>query len=415
MRPDPASRRQIDDVHGASTVFDAARYAWKHKGWKGCPLPELTFYELHVGTFTQEGTLDAAAAALPGLVELGVSCVELMPVQPFPGARNWGYDGVYPFAVSEPYGGPEALQRFVDTAHGLGLAVCLDVVFNHLGPEGNYLREFGPYFTTKHKSPWGDGINYDAEQCGPVRAFAVQAASQWIRDFRVDALRLDAVHAIPDDSPRHIVGEICDAVHAIGQEAGRATEVIAESDLNSRKVVTPGPAGWGCDAAWADDLHHAVHAYLTGEHASFYEDFQGTDSIVRALENGFVYQGQYSSFRKKAHGESTQGLAESAFVVCSQNHDQVGNRPNGDRLSTLIPFEALEPVAALVILAGPLPLLFMVRGVRRDASVSSSSPATRIQRWRRRCPRGARASSSRAAAKASRRIHRPRRRSRPPS
>ena len=356
--PDPAARRQPAGVHGPSEVWDARRYPWRN-AFPGLPLEELAFYELHVGTFTPEGTLDAAAARLKGLAELGVTCVELMPVQPFPGRRNWGYDGAALHAVHEGYGGPEALQRFVDQAHGFGLAVCLDVVYNHLGPEGNYLSVWGPYFTDRHKSPWGDGINYDGAGAGPVRAFVLQAALQWVRDFRVDALRLDAVHAIPDDSPRHLVGALCDAVAAFAKESGRFIHVVAESDLQDRKVVDPPPRGWGCSAMWSDDFHHALHALLTGERRAFYEDFGGIEPLARTLREGFAFQGEPSKFRKKPWGTDTKGLAPARFVFCAQNHDQVGNRPLGERLSRLVPPEALFPVATLLLLGPGLPLLFM--------------------------------------------------------
>jgi maltooligosyltrehalose trehalohydrolase len=356
--PDPASRRQPEGVHGPSQVWDPRRFAWRH-AFAGPPLEELTFYELHVGTFTEQGTLDAAATRLHDLVDLGVSCVELLPLQPFPGRRNWGYDGVSLHAVHEEYGGPDALQRFVDHAHGLGLAVCLDVVYNHLGPEGNYLPVFGPYFTDRHRSPWGDGVNYDGDDAGPVRAYAVQAALQWVRDFRMDALRLDAVHAIPDDSPRHVVSELCSSVAAFAREGGRRIHVVAESDLEDRKVVDPPPQGWGCSAMWADDFHHALHALLTGERGAFYVDFGGVEQLARALREGFVFQGEVAKFRKKPWGTDTRGLAPARFVFCAQNHDQVGNRPAGERLSALVPFDALFPIATLVVLGSGLPLLFM--------------------------------------------------------
>jgi maltooligosyltrehalose trehalohydrolase len=356
--PDPASRRQPDGVHGPSQVWDARRHAWRH-AFPGLPLEELTFYELHVGTFTPAGTLDAAAARLEDLVSLGVSCVELLPVQPFPGGRNWGYDGVALHAVHEAYGGPAALQRFVDQAHALGLAVCLDVVYNHLGPEGNYLPVFGPYFSARHRSPWGDGINYDGADAGPVRAYALQAALQWVRDFRVDVLRLDAVHAIPDDSPRHLVGALCDAVQAFARESGRQIHVVAESDLEDRKVVDPPPRGWGCSAMWTDDFHHAVHALLTGERRTFYADFGGVAPLARALREGFAFQGEPSRYRQKAWGTDTKGLAPARFVFSLQNHDQVGNRLAGERLSALVPPDALFPLAALLVLGPALPLLFM--------------------------------------------------------
>jgi maltooligosyltrehalose trehalohydrolase len=356
VRPDPAARAQVKDVHGPSALFDPAEFHWSDGAWSGVPRDALVFYELHVGTFTEEGTLDAAAARLPELVDLGVTCVELMPLQPFGGTRNWGYDGVLLHAVHGAYGGPAALQRFVDRAHALGLGVCLDVVYNHLGPEGNYLGEFGPYTTSRHHSPWGDGMNYDGPDSGPVRGYMVQAARSWVEDFHVDALRLDAVHAIVDDGQLHLVQEIVAAVH---EASGGRAWVIAESDLNDRRVVDPPPAGWGCDATWADDFHHAVHALLTGERGAFYADFGDPDDLVKALTQGFVYQGQRSRFRKRPHGTNTEGLLPRQFVTCLQNHDQVGNRPAGERLASLVPREALEPLATLLLLAPGLPLLFM--------------------------------------------------------
>lgn len=356
--PDPASRRQPDGVHGPSAVWTPRGHAWRHP-FGGVPLERLAFYELHVGAFTGEGTLDAAAARLPDLADLGVTCVELMPVQPFPGDRNWGYDGVALHAVHEGYGGPDALLRFVDRAHGLGLAVCLDVVYNHLGPEGNYLACFGPYFTPRHRSPWGDGIDYDGPSAGPVRAHAIQAALQWVRDFRVDALRLDAVHAIADDGPRHLVRELCEEVQAHARHAGRVVHVVAESDLEDRKVVDPPPVGWGCSAMWADDFHHALHALLTGERRAFYADFGTMAPLARSLAEGFAFQGEPSRYRGKPWGTRTAGLPPARFVFCAQNHDQVGNRPAGERLSTLVPRPALEAIATLVVLGSGLPLLFM--------------------------------------------------------
>jgi maltooligosyltrehalose trehalohydrolase len=357
VRPDPAARAQVSDVHGPSEFFDPDAFRWTDRGWRGVPAAVLVFYELHLGTFTEEGTLDAAAQRLPELVELGVTCVELMPVQPFAGARNWGYDGVLLHAVHRAYGGPEALQRFVDRAHALGLGVCLDVVYNHLGPEGNYLGEFGPYTTSRHPSPWGQGMNFDGPDSAAVRAYMVQAATGWIRDFHVDALRLDAVHAIVDESPVHLVAEL---VAAVSQVSGGSAHVIAESDLNDRKVVDPPPRGWGCAAAWADDFHHSVHTLLTGEREAYYADFSAPEQqLVRALQSGFAYQGEHSGFRRRPHGTDTQGLLPRQFVFCLQNHDQVGNRPGGERLSQLVPPEALEPLATLLLLGPGLPLLFM--------------------------------------------------------
>ena len=359
VRPDPASLRQPEGVHQASAVFDVAGFRWSDAAWKGVALEGLVFYELHLGTFTDEGTFDAAARFLPQLKELGITCVELMPVQPFAGDRNWGYDGVLPYAVRETYGGPEGLQRFVDAAHRAGLAVCLDVVYNHLGPEGNYLAEFAPYFSARHLTPWGEGINYDGHDSGPVRQFVVGAAVQWVRDFHLDALRLDAVHAIPDDSPRHVIREICDAVRAVAAASGRQIHVVAESDLCDRRVVELGPGGWGASSAWADDFHHAVHAWLTGERSHYFADFGRPDDLALALSQGFVHQGQYSPFRGRPHGTPTRGLLPPQFVFSLQNHDQVGNRPRGERLISLLSMEAWPPWAAILLLGPGLPLLFM--------------------------------------------------------
>jgi maltooligosyltrehalose trehalohydrolase len=359
VRPDPASRRQPEGVHGPSALFDPRRHAWTDGAWRGLPLGSLVFYELHVGTFTPEGTLDAAAARLPDLADLGVTCVELMPLQPFAGDRNWGYDGVAVRAVHEGYGGPAALQRFVDRAHALGLAVCLDVVFNHLGPEGNYLPELAPYLTRRHRSAWGDGLDYDGPRSGPVRQLMIGAAVQWVRDHHVDALRLDATHAIADASARHLVAEIVEQVHAAGREAGRVVHVIAEDERNDRAVLEPPPAGWGCDAVWSDDLHHALHALLTGEQETFLADFGGTGAVRRALAEGWAFQGEVSRHRGRPRGTPAAGLAPARFVTCLQNHDQVGNRPRGERLASLVPWEALYPAAALVLLGSGTPLLFM--------------------------------------------------------
>jgi maltooligosyltrehalose trehalohydrolase len=359
VRPDPASRRQPAGVHGESQLFEPGAFAWRHADYRGRPLEELAFYELHVGTFTREGTLDAAAERLGELAALGITCVELMPVQPFPGARGWGYDGVSLHAVHEDYGGPRALQRFVDAAHGVGLAVCMDVVLNHLGPEGNYLADFGPYFSSKHLTPWGSGINFDGEGSAPVRRFMVEATLQWVEDFRVDVLRLDAVSAILDEGATHLVAEVVQAVAGVARASGRHLHVVAESDVNARNVVEAAPAGWGCAAAWTDDFHHALHAVLTGETQGYYQDFGGVGPLVTALAEGYVFQGQRSRYRGKDLGTSPKGLVPSQFVTFAQNHDQVGNRAQGERLSTLVPKEALEPIAALTVLGPGLPLLFM--------------------------------------------------------
>ena len=350
-RPDPASRRQPDGVHGPSQVVDPRRLPPRRPGPRR-PLAELVLYELHVGTFTAEGTLDAARAELQRLAELGITAVELMPLGAFPGRRNWGYDGVAWWAVQESYGGPAALARFVDEAHRLGLAVVLDVVYNHLGPEGNYLSEYGPYFTSRHQTPWGDALDY---ALAPVRAHAVENARMWIRDYGIDGLRLDAVHAISDDSPEHVVAAIARAV----QEEGGF--VIAESDLGDVRVIEPrSDGGWGCDAQWADDFHHALHVALTGERHGYYADHHdggGLGALARAIENGFSYTGQQAPSRGRAFGTPSRDLPAERFVICAQNHDQIGNRARGERLAQLVP-GASFPTLALLLTSPGLPLLF---------------------------------------------------------
>jgi maltooligosyltrehalose trehalohydrolase len=348
-RPDPASRALPNGVHGPSQVVDACAFQWRHPR-RPRRMRELVLYELHVGTFTRAGTFAAAAAELERLVDLGVTAVEIMPVASFSGARNWGYDGVGWFAPQRSYGGPEGLQRFVDACHGAGLSVILDVVYNHFGPEGNYVAEFAPYFTAKYKTPWGDAIDYEGAPA--VRRFVLDNARMWLEDYRIDGLRLDAVHAIHDASPRHIVAEL--AALADGQDR----LVIAESDLGDVKVITPPPAGWGCHAQWSDDFHHALHAVVTGERAGYYEDFGRVAQLGTAMCEGFVYQGQHSPHRKRSFGTPSRALPRDRFVVCAQNHDQIGNRARGERLAQLAP-GCEHAVAAMVILAPAVPLLFM--------------------------------------------------------
>jgi len=352
-RPDPRSHKQPDGVHGPSEIVDLTRIAALARELPARPrkpLRDWVIYELHVGTFSPEGTFDGVAARLDHLVELGVNAVELMPISPFPGARNWGYDGVAPFAVHEAYGGPEGLARLVSAAHARGIAVILDVVYNHLGPEGNYLREFGPYFTDRYRTPWGDAIDYGREQ---VRRWAIESAAHWVQIYGVDALRLDAVHAIHDArSDTHVVREIGRAVH----EAGGI--VIAESDLNDPVVVFS--EGWGLDAQWSDDLHHALHALLSGERTGYYADFGSIEDLAKALRQGFVYDGsRHSVFRDTHHGKSPAGLPAEVHVVCLQNHDQIGNRARGDRITELVGLEAAKLGAAVVLCAPGIPLLFM--------------------------------------------------------
>jgi maltooligosyltrehalose trehalohydrolase len=358
--PDPASRYQPEGVHGPSEVVDHTVFNWTDKGWKGLALPSMIMYELHTGTFTPEGTFDAIIPRLGDLKDLGINAIELMPIAQFPGARNWGYDGVYPFAVQSSYGGPEGLKKLVNACHARGLAVILDVVCNHLGPEGNYLWDFGPYFTDKYKTPWGQAINFDGPHSDEVRNFFIQNALAWITDYHIDALRIDAIHGIFDFSAKHFLRELGEAVHGRADELGRNVQVIPESDLNDVRVIAPVElGGHGLDAQWNDDFHHCLHTLLTGERTGYYGDFGKMKHLEKALREGFVYSGEYSSFRKRRHGSSSKDRPGRQFVVFSQNHDQVGNRVRGERLSGLVPFEALKLAAGAVILSPCVPLLFM--------------------------------------------------------
>ncbi len=359
--PDPRSAWQPYGVHGPSRVFAAADHPWSDHRWAGRSSLGAVIYELHVGTFTPEGTFDAAIERLDHLVSLGVQMVELMPVAAFPGEFGWGYDGVALYAVHEPYGGPAGLQRFVDAAHARGLAVCLDVVYNHLGPSGNYLGQFGPYFTDRHETPWGAAVNLDGPDAGPVRQFIVENALRWLRDFHVDALRLDAVHALIDDSPRHVLAELSDAVARLGRTLGRPLSLIAESDLNDARMVTPtARGGLGMTAQWDDDVHHALHARLTGERHGYYVSFGSTETLRTALTEVFVHAGTYSEFRGRVWGAPVPSEVDARrFVVFASNHDQVGNRAIGDRPSRVLD-DGLLAVSAAITLLGPFtPMLFM--------------------------------------------------------
>lgn len=360
-RPDPRSRWQPHGVHGASRVLDTDLFTWTDAGWTGRDVRGAVVYELHLGTFTPEGTFDAAIARLDHLVELGVDMVELMPVAAFNGVHGWGYDGVSLFAVHEPYGGPHGLQAFVDAAHGRGLAVCLDVVHNHLGPSGNYLGTFGPYLTGTHQTPWGDAINLDDEGAREVRRWICDSAVQWFRDFHVDALRLDAVHALVDASPRHVLAELSDEVAALAGALGRPLSLIAECDLNDPVSVAPTAAhGWGMTAQWADDVHHAIHALVTGERHGYYVDFGSPEVLRIALTGAFVHDGAWSTFRGRPWGRPVPaGTDGHRFVVFASDHDQVGNRALGDRPSEHLDPGALAVEAALVLLSPFTPMLFM--------------------------------------------------------
>lgn len=360
VRPDPVSRRQPDGVHEPSAVVDPSAFTWTDSGWRGLDMADLVIYEIHIGTFTAERTFDGAIRELRRLRELGMTAIEIMPVAAFPGSRNWGYDGVALYAVHEAYGGPDGLRRLVDAAHSLGLAVIMDVVYNHFGPEGNYLGDFGPYFTDTYTTPWGRAVNYDGADSDAVRRYAVDNARMWIDEYHCDGLRLDAVHAIFDFGARHLLREISDAVHELGTSLGRKTLVIAESDMNDPRVVRQAPIeGYGCDGQWSDDFHHAVHSALTGERNGYYADFGGVEAVAAALRHPFVYAGQRSEHRRRRHGARADDVPFQRFVVCIQNHDQVGNRAMGDRLDTLVNFEQRKLAAALLLLSPYVPLLFM--------------------------------------------------------
>jgi len=358
-RPDPASRFQPQDVHGPSEVVDP-RYTWAEDRWFGLPLRAYILYELHVGTFTTEGTFQAIIPHLDDLKDLGITAVEIMPVAQFPGNRNWGYDGVYPFAVQNSYGGPVGLKRLVEACHQRELAVVLDVVYNHLGPEGNYLWDFGPYFTDRYRTPWGAAINFDGPQSDEVRRFFVENALYWISEFHVDALRLDAVHAIYDRSALPFLQELAEAVHQRAEQLNRRVYAIAESDLNDARLIRSRDlGGYGLDAQWADDLHHALHVLLTGEHGGYYRDFGTVEQLARIYRDGYAFSGQYSPYRQRRHGNSPRFCDAHQFVVYAQNHDQIGNRMLGERLTQLIPFDGLKLAAAAVLLSPFIPLLFM--------------------------------------------------------
>jgi maltooligosyltrehalose trehalohydrolase len=358
--PDPVSRLLPDSVHGPTQIVDPGDFRWSDEGWRGIDIRDCILYELHVGTFTPQGTFDGIIEKLDYLKVLGISAIELMPVAPFPGRRNWGYDGVSPYAVQASYGGPHGLKRLVDAAHRAGLAVVLDVVYNHLGNEGNYLAMFGPYFTGRHHTPWGDAVNYDGPDAAPVRQYFVDNARYWIGEYHLDGLRLDATQTIYDDSPRHIVQEIADNAHALGRELGRSVMVICETDENDARYLLPPPEGFGVDAVWSDDFHHALHTLLTREHRGYYQDFGRGEQLARALSEGFAFQGEpFNFWGGEPRGTPASGIPLYRHVICTQNHDQVGNRALGERLTALAPRSARKLTAALLLLAPETPLLFM--------------------------------------------------------
>lgn len=357
--PDPASRHQPSDVHGPSEVIDP-QYPWRESGWKGRPWEECVIYELHIGTFTQEGTFRAAIARLDYLAELGVSAIEIMPVADFPGGRNWGYDGVLLFAPDGSYGRPEDLKALVDAAHGRGIMVFLDVVYNHFGPDGNYLPAYSPVFTERHSTPWGAAVNFDAEGSGIVREFVIQNAIYWINEYRLDGLRLDAVHAIKDDSDTHVLDEIASRVRA--SAPGRHVHLLLENEENLASLIARDAAGRPVHytAQWNDDVHHVLHTAATGETAGYYGEYAGdTEMLGRALAEGFGFQGGLMAYRGSARGEPSAHLPPTAFVAFIQNHDQVGNRAFGDRLTAFAPAEAVRAVVSVYLLLPQIPMLFM--------------------------------------------------------
>lgn len=358
-RPDPASHLQPNGPHEASVVVDHTSFSWTDSDWKNIPLADQILYEVHVGTFTPEGTFEGLGKKIDYLHKLGITTIELMPIAQFPGSRNWGYDGTYPFAVQSSYGTPEDLKRLVNLCHVRGMAVILDVVYNHLGPEGNYTRDFAPYFTDKYRTPWGEAVNYDDAYSDGVRNFIIQNALYWMRDFHIDGLRLDAIHGIYDMGAKHILAELKEETESLSQKMNKPLWLIAESDLNDVRVISPlDRGGYGIDAQWADDFHHAVHSALTGENTGYYIDFSSRN-VADVYKSPFYYDGKYSWYRKRSHGSDASGFTGDHFVVCIQNHDQIGNRMNGERLSQLVSFEKLKLAAGLLLCAPYIPLLFM--------------------------------------------------------
>ena len=359
--PDPRSLSQPDGVHGLSVIYDQKAFQWRDKFWQGPPLTGAVIYEMHIGTFTREGTFDAAITKLSELATLGVTHVEVLPVAAFPGDRGWGYDGVALFAVTENYGGPDALKRFVDACHATGLAVLLDVVYNHFGPVGNYTGKFGPYVTDKHVTPWGDAMNFEEAGSDEVRRFFCDNALMWMRDFHFDGLRLDAVHEFMDRSAVHFMEQLSAEVDVASATLGRRLVLIAESDLNDPRIVTPREAGgYGIDAQWSDDFHHALFTILYHEEGGtgYYDDFGSLDKLAKSLTSVFVYDGVYSKYRKRRHGRPVAGLSAHHFIGFIQNHDQVGNRATGDRLEHFIGMDKAKVAAGIVLTAPFTPMIF---------------------------------------------------------
>ncbi|MCX2837398.1 malto-oligosyltrehalose trehalohydrolase [Salinimicrobium sp. MT39] len=358
--PDPASLSQPQGVHSWSQVVDLKAHQWQDELWKGRKLSEMIIYELHVGTFTRAGTFEAVIDKLDHLEELGINTLELMPIAQFPGARNWGYDGVYPFAAQDSYGGVAGLKKLVDACHARGFSIILDVVYNHLGPEGNYISQYGPYFTDKYHTPWGSALNFDDEYSDQVRHHFKQNALMWLEDFHFDGLRLDAVHEIIDRGARHFLKELSEKTDELEAKTGRSYALIAESDLNDTKLIKDYESGgFGLEGQWVDDFHHALHTVLTGEDAGYYADFGKMEYLAKSFKQAFIYDGIYSPFRKRSIGNNPEGMEPSNFVVCIQNHDQVGNRLLGERMAELVSFDKLKLAAATLLSAPFVPMLFM--------------------------------------------------------
>jgi maltooligosyltrehalose trehalohydrolase len=358
--PDPASEFQPEGVHGPSEVVDHRRYTWKDGGWRGRPFAGLIFYEMHVGTFTPEGTFEAVIPRLDELASVGINAIELMPVAQYPGSRNWGYDGVFLYAVQNSYGGPEGLKRLVDACHRRGIAVFLDVIYNHLGTEGNYLPFYGPYFSDAYQTPWGRALNFDGPWSDGVRDFIIRNVLHWAQHYHIDGLRLDAIHEIFDRNAVTIWEDLQAAVNECQQASGRPFYLVAESDLNSPRVVRPAETGgYGFDAQWMDDFHHALYVLLDEEGHNHYQDFGRLEQLAKAYTEGFVHSGEVVRFRHRRHGASSAGIKGDRLIVFNQNHDLPGNRPDGKRLSVLVDFERLKLAAAAVLLSPYVPMLFM--------------------------------------------------------
>jgi maltooligosyltrehalose trehalohydrolase len=366
--PDPASQHQPEGVLGPSAVVDHTSYEWRDAAWRGIPFKDLVFYELHVGTFTSEGTFDAVISRLDDLADTGINAIELMPVAQFPGGRNWGYDGVFPFAPQNTYGGPTGLKRLVDACHARGIAVFLDVVYNHLGPEGNCLRHFGPYFTDKYATPWGEALNFDGEWSDGVREYFCANAAYWCKEYHMDGLRFDAIHAIFDQGAVPFLQLVNRRMTALAERLGRPLYMIAESDLNDpRVVVGPELNGLGFRAQWLDDFHHALYTLLDDSGQAHFKDFGSINQLIKAYTDGFVHSGEFVSFRKRRHGASSAAVPGDRFLAFIQNHDQIGNRVLGDRISSLTDEPRCRLAAAAVLLAPYLPLLFMGEEYAEDA------------------------------------------------